>query len=208
MKAGLSEIICVVDRSGSMETIVNDAIGSFNDFLAEQKKHPGECRFSLTLFNTRYEIRHNGVPLQDVENFTPQTYRPSGMTALLDAVGRTIDEVGERLAKTPEEERPERVVFVIMTDGMENASKEYNREQIHKKIKRQTDEYKWEFVFLAAGEDAFAEAQGMGIKDGSVMRYAAFDAQSHAQSVTSLSENVARYRSGAPADWAKKGKTQ
>ena len=208
MKVGLAEIICVVDQSGSMDCIKGDAVGSFNKFLADQKNVPGECKFSMTLFNTQYELRYNGIDLKDVPALTEDTYAPNGMTALLDAAGKTIDEVGKRLAETPEDERPERIVFVILTDGMENSSKEYNRDQVKARIERQTNEYKWEFVFLAAGPDAFAESQGLGIRGQNVVQYAAGDAGAHRASVLNVSENVTRYRSGAAPDWSKKGKTQ
>lgn len=200
-KTGLTEIICVVDRSGSMGSIKGDAIGSFNIFLEQQKKVPGEAVFSLTLFNTVYDVRHSGIPIKDVPALTDQTYVPGGLTALLDAVGKTIDEVGDRLAKTDEAARPERVVFVILTDGQENSSREYKRDQVMQRIQHQTDVYKWEFVFLAAGKQAFTEAQSLGISLGNIVAYAAGDGDAHRLSVDNLSRNVARYRGGAKPDW-------
>jgi uncharacterized protein YegL len=200
-KQGLTEIVCVVDRSGSMGIVKQDAIGSFNSFVEDQKKAPGEAIFSLTLFNTTYELRHNGVPINDVPGFTESTYFPNGATALLDAVGKTIDEVGERLSKAEEKDRPERLVFVILTDGEENSSKEYSRKQVMEKIQHQTDVYKWEFVFLAAGKEAFSEALKIGIKARNISSYAAGDPVAHTLKVRALSRNVKMYRLGEDVKW-------
>lgn len=164
MKAGLTEIVCVVDKSGSMSSIRNDAVGAFNTFLDGQKKLPGTAKLTLTLFDTDYKIVHDGVDIQKVPNLDDKSYVPGGSTALLDAAGRTIDKVGERLANTPEDEKPEKVIMVILTDGEENSSKEYKREQIQTKINHQRDVYKWEFVFLAANQDAIQAGQSIGIQ--------------------------------------------
>lgn len=164
MKAGLTEIVCVVDKSGSMSSVRNDAVGAFNTFLDEQKKLPGTAKLTLTLFDTDYRIVHDGVDIQKVPNLDDKSYVPGGSTALLDAAGRTIDKVGERLVNTPEAERPEKVIMVILTDGEENSSKEYSREQLMAKINHQRDTYKWEFIFLAANQDAIQAGQGIGIQ--------------------------------------------
>jgi hypothetical protein len=158
-KKNLVEIICVIDRSGSMEAIKSDAIGGFNTFLDAQKKLPGEAKMTVVLFNHGYKFIQKGTDIQDVPPFDQKTYVPEGTTALLDAVGRTIDDTGKRLADTPEGERPEKVIFAILTDGLENASKDYTREKIHEMIKHQRENYAWEFIFLAANQDAFAEAE-------------------------------------------------
>lgn len=203
MKPGLTEIVCVVDRSGSMDIIRKDAIGSFNQFLTSQKEVPGEAKLSLTLFNTEYEMPYKGAALNDVQPFTEETYRPGGCTALLDAVGKTIDEVGERFHKTPEADRPERVLFVVLTDGQENSSREYNRKQILDKIAHQRDVCKWEFVFLVAGQEAMAEAGKLGISLQNTYAYKSGDAAALKCAVHTLSSNVRSYRGGAQSvDWS------
>lgn len=159
----LTEIICVIDRSGSMGTIRNDAISGFNTFLEDQKAVDKPCKMTYAQFDTTYEVIHSGVDLQAVPPLTTETYVPRGGTALFDAVGRTIDEVGIRLAALPESERPGKVVFVILTDGEENSSCEFTRERILGMIRHQQEKYKWDFVFLAANQDAFAVGTSIGI---------------------------------------------
>jgi uncharacterized protein YegL len=160
MKADLTDITLVVDRSGSMEAIRSDAEGGVNAFVAEQVKQPGEALLTLVQFDTEYEFLHRGVPVQQVP---PYELVPRGMTALLDAVGRAINETGERLAKMKEEDRPGLVVFVVMTDGQENSSKEFSKDQIKQLITQQQTKYQWHFTFLGANQDAFAEAGALGI---------------------------------------------
>jgi uncharacterized protein YegL len=200
----LTEIIVVMDKSGSMQTIRDDAMGAFNTFLDEQKKLPGKAQLTLTLFDTVYDMVHKCAPINDVPRLNTSTYAPGGMTALLDAVGRTIDEVGKRLAATPEEKRPGKVMMVIITDGQENSSHEYKRDQIMKKIDVQTNQYQWEFVFLAAGKDAMEEARGIGIAASRIVSYDAGNAHHYARAVKCMSSNVGAYRGGASAqsiDW-------
>ncbi len=163
MNDNLSEIICIIDRSGSMDAIASDAIGGFNAFLSDQKKQPGEAAFTLALFNDGYELVHDNVDIQNVADLNENTYRPGGTTALLDAVGRTIDAVGVRLAQTPEAQRPGKVIVAILTDGLENASSDYSSSRIAEMIKHQQDAYSWEFIFLAANQDALATAGSMNI---------------------------------------------
>jgi hypothetical protein len=154
----------VLDRSGSMQDTASDTIGGYNKFLADQKALPGDCQMSLAQFDHEYEVRYEGKLLKDVPDLTSQTYVPRGQTALLDAVGRTINRTGERLGAMPEADRPEHVVFVIITDGLENHSREFTKAQIKEMIEHQTNAYKWHFVYLGANQDAFAEACAMGIK--------------------------------------------
>jgi len=163
MEKGLSEIICIIDRSGSMGIIIDDAIGGFNHFLDEQKKLPGKAALTYVQFNSELEVIHENKPLQDVEPINKNTYNPSGTTALLDAVGETIDSTGQRLAAMPEENRPEHVIVAILTDGHENASRNYTLSKVRKMISHQKEKYSWEFIFLGANQDAFAEAAKMGI---------------------------------------------
>jgi len=194
MKKGLTEIICVADRSGSMASICTDAIGSFNTFLEDQQAFPGECLFTYTQFDGVYEIIHSGISIQKITPLDKTTYVPRGATALLDAIGKTIDAVGNRLANTPEDQRPERILFVILTDGCENASKMYTRSQIFDKITHQRDVYNWQFVFLAAGQDAFDEATSIGILPGHTYCYAAGNAGAHVQSMCDMAAMATAYR--------------
>ena len=160
MRTDLTDITLVVDRSGSMEAIREDAQGGVNAFIREQAGQPGEALLTLVQFDTEYEFIHRGVPIGQAPEYK---LVPRGATALLDAVGRAINETGERLAKMPEEDRPGLVVFVVMTDGLENSSKEFDKAQIKKMIQHQQDEFNWHFTFLGANQDAFAEAGAMGI---------------------------------------------
>jgi len=160
MNNELTEIVIVLDRSGSMRYIKDDMEGALDQFFDDQKKEPGRCLVTLTQFSDSYEIVYSGIDLKQV----PKTLLlPMGSTALLDAIGRTILAVGERLTNTPEPERPGKVIFLIITDGQENASKGFSRDQIKNMIREQTDKYSWLFVYLGANQDAFAEAATMGI---------------------------------------------
>jgi uncharacterized protein YegL len=171
MKKGLVEIVSIIDRSGSMSSVKSDAIGGFNQFLQDQKELPGEALFTLVQFDDQYEVIHNGEKIQNVKPLDDKTYVPRGTTALLDAIGKTIVTVGERLDKTDENDKPEKVIVSILTDGAENASSEYTRERISDMIKLQTDDYSWEFIFLAANQDAFATAGGLSINAKNTMHF-------------------------------------
>lgn len=138
-----TEIICVVDRSGSMKKIKDDAIGGFNSFLASQKEVPGSASLTLVLFDNHYDLIHNNVPIQDVKELDDKTYVPRGTTALFNAIGKTIDDIGIRLANTTEDERPNKILFIILTDGDENASRFYDQEKINHMISHQTEKYNW-----------------------------------------------------------------
>jgi uncharacterized protein YegL len=168
MKSDLTDITLVVDRSGSMEQIRDDAEGGVNTFIADQAKEPGEALLTLVQFDTEFEFLHKGVPISQVPKYK---LVPRGGTALLDAVGRAINETGERLSKMAEQDRPGLVIFVVMTDGEENSSKEFSKAQIKDMIERQQETYKWHFNFLGANQDAFAEAGGMGIQAAGVANF-------------------------------------
>jgi hypothetical protein len=168
-----TEIACVVDRSGSMQHIASDAIGGFNSFLKAQKEHPGEARLTLVLFDHEYQVLHTGVDIRLVPPLDTSTYVPRGTTALLDAIGRTIDDVGVRLGGMPESERPDKVIMAILTDGLENASKDYTYERVSEMIRHQSGKYNWEFVFLAANQDAMASAARISIAAQDAYSFAA-----------------------------------
>lgn len=163
MKDNLVEMVFILDRSGSMAGFEADTIGGFNSLIEKQKEEPGEAYVTTVLFDDKYELLHDHVNIKDVPELTIKEYRPRGMTALLDAVGRTINSIGERLANTPEDERPSQVMIMITTDGYENASKEFKLDQVRQMIQHQQEKYSWLFMFLGADMNAVNEAKKIGI---------------------------------------------
>jgi len=172
MRDDLAEIVVILDRSGSMSTIRDDTIGSFNTFLEDQKKEPGFANFTLVQFDDKYEVVHNGKTIQEVPALNTETFVPRGSTALLDAIGRTINEVGARLAGMDEAGRPGKVIFSILTDGQENHSSEFTRGKIFEMITHQRETYNWEFIFLSADENGIKDATSIGIGAANVALYA------------------------------------
>lgn len=168
MRSDLTDITLVVDRSGSMREIESDAQGGVNAFIEKQAAEPGEALLTLVQFDTEYEFVHQGMPIKQVPKYQ---LLPRGMTALFDAVGRAINETGERLAKIDEQDRPGLVVFVIMTDGLENSSREFTNLQVREMIEEQQTKYNWHFTFLGADQDAFAEAGKLGIDSVGAARF-------------------------------------
>lgn len=200
MKKGYTHISVVIDRSGSMSSIKADTIGGFNTFLQSQKEAPGTATMSFTQFDDRIELVHSFVDIQRMAELTDKTFVPRGSTALLDAVGLTIVGCGEKLAALEESERPEKVIFVILTDGYENASREYTYERITEMIKHQTEKYQWEFVFLGANIDAQKIGSQMGIKLGNSMTFAANTAGVEA-SYGAISKGMTQLRSMSKFDY-------
>jgi hypothetical protein len=162
MNKNLTEIIFLLDRSGSMAGLESDTIGGFNAFIEAQRQLEGEIIVTTVLFDDKHEILWNGMEASKIK-LTKKEYFVRGCTALLDAVGKTIIDVGLRLSRRSEEERPGKVVFVITTDGLENASCEFTYEKIRELIKHQQEKYNWEFIFLGANIDASKEADNIGI---------------------------------------------
>lgn len=193
MKEGLSEIICIIDASGSMKLIKNDAIGGFNSFLDEQKKLPGEAALTLIQFNTDYDVIHENKPLSEVNPIKDKEYIPKGSTALLYAVGKAIDSTGQRLANTPEEKRPDKVIVAILTDGQENASQSYDLPKINSMIRHQKEKYSWEFIFLGANQDSFAEAAKIGIDSKDTFDFAATN-EGIKTAYSEMSDSISTYR--------------
>jgi uncharacterized protein YegL len=169
MKADYTDITILLDRSGSMSSIKDDMVGGIKSFIEEQKKLPGQCRLSLVQFDgDAYETVFSALPLAD----TPAIKLvPRGDTPLLDSLGRCIDETGERIKNLDESERPEFVIFVVITDGQENASHKFSRAQIKEKVQHQIGKYNWHFTFLGANQDAFTEAAKIGIPDYSALTF-------------------------------------
>jgi uncharacterized protein YegL len=157
-----TEIIFVIDRSGSMSNLVNDTIGGFNGFLASQKAIEGKATLTTVLFSTSWKFLHDGMDIQEVQPMTMKDYQVGGGTAMLDAIGEIINRVQDRHDEMGTE-KPDKVLFVITTDGEENSSRKYTKAQIEKMIKHQTNGHGWEFLFLGANMDAVKEAQSIGI---------------------------------------------
>jgi len=172
-RADLTDITFVLDRSGSMQSIKQATIESFNGFLASQQSGDGEARLTLVQFDDQYELLYQAVPIQRAAALTDQTYQPRASTALFDAMGRTILATGERLRKLPERQRPATVLFVTLTDGFENASHEFSLQRLNELIRQQREVYSWQFVFLGANQDAIATAAQMGISAAQAMTFAA-----------------------------------
>ena len=163
MNKNLFEIAYILDRSGSMHRMVEPAIAGFNQFLREQREAPGDARLSLILFDDQYEVPSKRLPLAEVPDLDATTYIPRAMTALLDSIGLTINEIDQTLQGMPEAERPGKVMVAIFTDGFENASQEFSLSQINDLIRDKRENHGWEFLFLAANQDAIATAGRMGI---------------------------------------------
>jgi len=163
MNNNLTELAFILDRSGSMAPVTEAAITGFNDFLREQQSVEGQARLTLVLFDDEYLVPLDGIPVSEAVPLDTRTYVPRGSTALLDAIGTTVDRLGERLAALPEEQRPGSVIVAILTDGYENASQNFTWNDISRRIREQTDVYKWQFLFLGAGRDAIATAAQLSI---------------------------------------------
>lgn len=163
MKKDYCEIIMVLDESGSMGSCKSDTIGGVNEFLSNQKRIRGEVNVTLVKFSDYYHVINDAAPLDQIAYLDNHNYTPSNTTALLDAVGKSINSMGKRLADMPEKNRPEKVIFVIITDGLENASKEFSRTEIFNMVSHQKQNYSWEFIFLGADIDAWGEEIGVSL---------------------------------------------
>ncbi|TYR74703.1 VWA domain-containing protein [Rossellomorea vietnamensis] len=162
MNKNLTEVVFLLDRSGSMAGLENDTIGGFNGFVKRQEQLDGKTVITTVLFDDDYEVLWQGKPAETVK-LTEKEYYVKGCTAMLDAIGKTIAEVGHRLFQTPEGERPGKVIFAITTDGHENASVEFSYEKINEMIRHQREIYNWEFIFMGANIDVVQEAENIGI---------------------------------------------
>ena len=163
MKKGLTELVFILDRSGSMAGLESDTIGGFNSMLQKQKKVEGEALVTTVLFDDQYELLHDRTAIGQVEPMTDRQYFVRGSTALLDAIGRTISSMAATQQQMPESLRAEKVIFVITTDGLENASQEYSYDLLRSMIQKQKEAWGWEFLFLGTNMDAVAEAAKFGI---------------------------------------------
>lgn len=190
MKAGYTHFSVIIDQSGSMQTIKADTEGGLNSFIETQKATPGEATASLTVFNANVTLVHDFINIQDFPAFT---LSPNGNTAMLDAIGTTINGLGAKLAAMAEEDRPEKVAVIIITDGEENASREFDYAAISRMIETQTNDYKWEFVFLGANINAEVMARRISIRAEKAMTFAA-NAQGVSATYGSLTKNMSAYR--------------
>ena len=197
MKKNLTEIVFILDRSGSMSGLEGDTIGGFNAMIEKQKREPGEALISTVLFDNEDEVIHDRVDIQKIEPLTNKDYYVRGCTALLDAVGSAIHHIGNVHKYAREEDRPEKTLFVITTDGMENASRKYSYDRLKMMIERQKEKYGWEFIFLGANIDAAKEAARFGIDADCVADYHA-DSKGTAVIYEAMSEVVCNVRASRP----------
>lgn len=192
-----THISVLLDRSGSMEAVKDETISGFNHFLKEQKAVGANAWFTLVQFDSEStDVVHEAKPVRDVPNLNGDTYQPRGSTPLLDALGQTIDSTGRSLAAIPETNRPDKVVFVVITDGQENASHKFTKSKVKEMINHQMEKYNWQFIYLGANQDAFAEAGAVGIAMGTA---ANFDADRMPMAYAATSINIANYRRTARA---------
>ena len=204
MKKNLTELVFILDRSGSMAGLESDTIGGFNAMIEKQKREAGEAYISTVLFDNTSEVIHDRVALDRVPRLTDREYYVRGCTALLDAVGGAIHHISNVHKYAREEDKPAKTLFVITTDGMENASRHYTYDRVKAMIQRQKDQYGWEFLFLGANIDAAREAARFGITEDRAANY-------HADSVgtgviyEAVSETVCNFRASRPvqAGWKK-----
>lgn len=194
-KQNLTSINIVLDRSGSMTKLSAETLSGFNKFLSEQKNSDGEATLTLATFSNDYTLVHDFCKLGSIGELTVANYKTGGYTALLDALGKTIDATGVKLAAMPEEDRPSKVIFVIITDGQENFSREFNRTQILEKITHQREKYNWEFIFLGANQDAIQEGMNLGVTMHNSFNYIA-DSAGTSTVYKTVSSNMSSYRAG------------
>ena len=205
MKKNLTEIVFILDRSGSMAGLEDDTIGGFNSMIRKQKGEQGEACVSTILFDNHSEVIHDRVDIQKIHPMTHEQYYVRGCTALLDAVGKSIRHIGNVHKYAREEDRPEKTIFVITTDGMENASREYSYDRVRRMIEHQKEKYGWEFLFLGANIDAAKEAAQFGITEDRAANYHA-DQQGTAVIYEAMSEAICSVRACRPmtADWKRR----
>ncbi len=171
MKKGLTELVFILDKSGSMGGLEKDTIGGFNSMLQKQRSEQGECRVTTVLFDNRYTLLHDRIDIQAISPMTEKEYCVGGSTALLDAIGRTIGKISAVQENTAEDFRAEKVIFIIITDGEENSSREFTASEVKKRIRREKEAHGWEFLFLGANIDAVETAERFGISADRAVDY-------------------------------------
>ena len=205
MRKNLTEIVFILDRSGSMSGLEADTIGGFNSMIEKQKNAEGEALISTVLFDNTSEVIHDRVSVQSIKPMTRDDYTVRGCTALLDAIGGGIPHIGNVHKYARNEDVPEHTLFVITTDGMENASRRYDSEKVKKMIERQKEKYGWEFLFLGANIDAVETARHFGISEDRAVNYHS-DSEGTLLNYEVLSEAICSVRCSAPLDanWKKR----
>lgn len=193
MKKNLIELVFILDKSGSMGGLEKDTIGGYNAMLEKQKAVDGECVITTVLFDNRYELLHDRIDIRAVKPITEKEYCVGGSTALLDAIGMTIHKIGTAQKNTADDFRAEKVMFVIITDGEENASREYSVKKVKEQIEHQKNKYGWEFIFLGANIDAVETAGRFGIDADRAVDYVP-DGEGTALNFRVMSETVAAFR--------------
>jgi uncharacterized protein YegL len=199
MKENLTELVFILDRSGSMSGLETDTIGGFNSMLERQKKESGEAFVTTVLFDDKYEVLHDRYDIKGVNLLTEKEYYVRGSTALLDAIGITINNIGKALSDTKEEDRPGKVLFVIITDGMENSSREFSYEKVKKMVEHQKSKYSWDFIFLGANIDAIKTANSFGISADMATNFVS-DSAGTQLNYKIVSEVVSSFRKGKNVD--------
>ena len=195
----MTELVFILDRSGSMAGLEKDTIGGFNSLIEKQRKEPGNAVVSTVLFDNKSEVIHDRVSLESIPPMTDKEYYVRGCTALLDAVGGAIHHIGNVHKYARREDVPNKTLFIITTDGMENASRHYTYDKIHAMIKRQQEKFGWEFIFLGANIDAAAEAKRFGIDESRAANYHC-DEEGTALNYEVLSDVICAVRMGAEID--------
>ena len=206
IKNGITELVFILDRSGSMSGLESDTIGGFNAMIDKQKKQDGECYVSTILFDNVSEVLHDRVKLTEIKPMTDKEYFVRGSTALLDAIGGAIHHIGNVHKYAREEDRPNKTLFIITTDGMENASRRYTADKVKSMIERQKEKYGWEFLFLGANIDAVSTASMFGIERDMAVDYNC-DEEGTALNYEVLNETISHVRACcAPIDkdWKKR----
>lgn len=193
MKKGLTELVFILDKSGSMGGLESDTIGGYNSMLEKQRVVEGECHITTVLFDNNYELLHDRIDIKAVSPITEKEYAVGGSTALLDALGRTIHKIGNAQKHTADDYRAEKVMFIIITDGEENSSRKYSADKVKAQIERQKEKYGWEFIFLGANIDAVQTAGRFGIGADRAVDYLA-DSEGTSLNFTVMNAAVAEFR--------------
>lgn len=202
MKKGLTELVFILDKSGSMSGLESDTVGGYNSMLEKQKMVEGECHITTVLFNNNYELLHDSIDIREVSPITDKEYHVGGSTALLDAIGKTVHKIDSAQKHIADDYRAEKVMFVIITDGEENSSREFSAEEIKTLIKWKKENYGWEFIFLGANIDAVKTAGKFGISPDRAQNYNA-DKKGVKLNFRMMSEAVVTFRecSAIPEGW-------
>lgn len=199
MQKNYCHIVAILDRSGSMGGLADKVIESYNQFISDQKEVDGKATVTLVQFDGSYEVNYEFTDIQVVPMLDRETYSPRGLTAMNDAIGKTINSTGQALAEMDEADRPEKVIILIQTDGDENDSREFTNFDVKEMIKKQQDKYSWEFVFMGANIDAKSVAHSLNIKADNAIKFAN-NSEGLNAGIKSFSQNTTMYRSGMKTD--------